>query len=74
MKNKQYRLTHSVDYLDPRPDVKYFDIWDELEDYITEEVERRVQWLVDYSPFAVSEKERQEMEENEWSLVVIDEV
>ena len=56
------------------PEIKIFDLWDELQDYIIEEVERRVQFQVDHSPFSISEKEREEIEEEEWTLVKIEEI
>jgi len=70
----KYKLTQAVCYLDSKPEIKFFDLWDELQDYITEEVERRVQFQVEHSPFSISEKEREEMEEEEWTLVKIEEV
>ena len=70
----KYKLTHAVCYLDSNPEIKIFDLWDELQDYITEEVERRVQFQVEHSPFSISEKEREEMEEEEWTLVKIEEI
>jgi hypothetical protein len=70
----KYKLTHAVCYLDSNPEIKIFDLWDELQDYITEEVERRVKFQVEHSPFSISEKEREEMEEEEWTLVKIEEL
>ena len=69
----KYKLFHYPCY-NASPEIKYFDLWDELQDYITEEVERRVQFQVDHSPFSISEKEREEIEEEEWTLVKIEEI
>lgn len=68
-----YQVIYSADYLDSNPLVKYFEDeeWDELEDFLHEEVERRVQWSVDHSPYQVDEEERQSLEEIEWTLIQI---
>ena len=60
-----YQVIYSADYLDSKPLVKYF------EDFLLEEVERRVQWSVDHSPYQVDEEERQSFEEIEWTLIQI---
>ena len=69
----KYKLFHYPFY-NSSPEIKIFDLWDELQDYIIEEVERRVQFQVDHSPFSISEKEREEIEEEEWTLVKIEEI
>ena len=68
-----YQVIYSADYLDSNPLVKYFEDeeFNELEDYLLEEVERRVQWSVDHSPYQVEEEERQSFEEIEWTLIQI---
>ena len=68
-----YQVIYSADYLDSNPLVKYFEDeeWDELEDFLHEEVERRVQWSLDHSPYQVDEEERQSLEEIEWTLIQI---
>jgi len=68
-----YQVIYSADYLDSKPLVKYFEDeeFDELEDFLTEEVARRVQWSVDHSPYQVDEEERQMIEEQEWTLIQI---
>jgi len=68
-----YQVIYSADYLDSKPLVKYFEDeeFNELEDFLTEEVERRIQWTVDHSPYQVDEEERQMIEEQEWTLIQI---
>ena len=68
-----YQVIYSADYLDSNPLVKYFEDeeFNELEDFLHEEVERRVQWSVDHSPYQVDEEERQSFEETEWTLIQI---
>ena len=50
-----YQVIYSADYLDSNPLVKYFENeeFNELEDFLLEEVERRVQWSVDHSPYSI---------------------
>ena len=45
-----------------------------MQDWITEEVENRVQFFVDHSPYMVTEKERTDQEQLEYSLIQIKEV
>ena len=71
---RTYRVTYSCDSLDPNPVVKTFLEWDEMQDWITEEVERRVQFFVDHSPFMVTEQERLDQEQIEHTLLKIEEV
>ena len=68
-----YQVIYSADYLDSQPLVKYFEDeeFNDLEDFLTEEVERRVQFGVDHSPYQVDEEERQSLEEIEWTLIQI---
>mgnify|MGYP000143213871 CR=1 FL=1 len=72
--DKKYKVTYSSDYLDKNPTIKYFDLWDEMQDWIAEEVSNRVQWCVDHSPYSISEKELKELEEIEHSLIKIKEL
>ena len=71
---KNYQVTYACDYCDPRPTVKTFEFFDEMQDWLMEEVEHRVQWFVDHSPYAISEKDRQDQEQFEYSLVQIKEL
>ena len=68
-----YQVIYSADYLDSNPLVKYFEDveYNELVDFLLVEVERRVQWSVDHSPYQVDEEERQSFEEIEWTLIQI---
>ena len=72
--DKKYKVTYAIDYLDTNPTIKYFDLWDEMQDWIAEEVANRVQWSVDHSPYSISEKELEELEEIEHSLIKIKEL
>jgi hypothetical protein len=72
--DKKYKVTYAIDYSDKNPTIKYFDLWDEMQDWIFEEVANRVQWSVDHSPYSISEKELEELEEIEHSLIKIKEL
>ena len=64
-------VTVAQDSLDSSPDVIAFDTEWEAQDWMYEEIERRVQHCVDHSSFAVSEDERESMFEVEAQLVTI---
>jgi len=66
-----WKVTYASDSLDPNPTIKIFDLWNELEDWINEEVQHRVQWTVDHSPYSISQEELKQIEELEFSLVNI---
>ena len=63
---RTYQVTYARDYLDPNPTVKTFDEWYEMQDWITEEVERRVK--------QVDPEDRTSQEEIEYTLIQIKEV
>ena len=71
---RTYKVTYAIDYWDTDPTIKIFDFHHEMEDWIHEEVSCRVQWSVDHSPYSISEKELEELEELEYSLVRIEEI
>ena len=71
---RTYKVTYAIDYWDTDPTIKIFDFHHEMEDWISEEVSCRVQWSVDHSPYSISEKELEELEELEYSLVRIEEI
>jgi len=63
---RTYQVTYASDYLDPNPTVKTFDEWDDMQDWITSEVERRIQ--------QVDKQDRTGQEEIEYTLINIKEV
>ena len=64
-----WKVTYAIDSLDPNPTIKYFDSYDEAENWLQEEVLHRVQWTVDHSPYSISEEELSQIQELEYSLV-----
>ena len=66
-------VTAAVDSLDPSPDVIAFADVSDAADWVSDEVERRVQYHVDHSPYAVTEADREAMTEAEAVLFTITE-
>lgn len=58
------------DTMDSHPDVIAFDTYWEAQNFMHEEVERRVQHRVSHSHYAVSEEEREAMLEQEYGLFI----
>ena len=70
----KYKVTYRIDSLDTNPDIEYFDDQQEMFDYISEEVGRRVECAVSHSPYSLSDKDVKDLEVTEYSLVRIDEL
>ena len=71
----KYKVTYPHDEMDwKNPTVKYFAFHHEMEDWVHEEVQRRVDFTVQHSFDTVSEEELKEIEEYEWYLVKVEEV
>ena len=67
-----YKVTYASDYLDPNPIIKTFDSHYDMEEWVHDEVQRRIEFQIEHSPFSISEKEYREIEEYEYSLVRIE--
>ena len=67
-----YKVTYAIDSLDSNPTIKIFEHEYEAEEWLHDEVQERVSYIVQHSPYTISEKEYQEIEENEYSLVRIE--
>ena len=70
----KYKVTYPCHEMDSKPTVKFFAFHNDMEDWITEEVQHRIDYTVQHSPFTVSEEEYKEIEEYEYYLVRIEEV
>jgi hypothetical protein len=66
-----FKVSYSIDTLDPNPTVKTFDTIDEAHDWIHQEVAARVEFAVSHSPYTMSEYDIRDLEENEYALVSI---
>jgi|TARA_B100000902_G_scaffold243811_1_gene230836 uncharacterized protein (UPF0218 family) len=69
-----YKVTYAIDSLDTKPVIKTFDEHYDMEEWITEEVQHRIDYTVQHSPYTISEEEYKEIEEYEYSLVRIEEI
>ena len=57
-----YKVTYASDYLDPKPIIKFFD-----------EVQRRIEFQTQHSPFSISEEDYKDMEDIEYALIRVEE-
>ena len=70
----KYKVTYKIDSLDTNPSAEMFNDKNEMFDYIHQEVERRINWSVEHSPYSLSDKDIKDLEAVEYSLVRIDEL
>jgi|TARA_R110002111_G_scaffold65709_3_gene107499 hypothetical protein len=68
----KYRVTIAVDSLDPNPEVTEFEDFYEAEDFIHDSVDQSVQSLMSQSPYIISEKEYEQLLEQEMALTRLD--
>ena len=66
-----FKVSYSIDFMDPNPTVKTFDTVEEAHDWIHQEVANRVEFAVSHSPYTMSESDIQDLETNEYELVSI---
>lgn len=64
-------VSYSIDSLDTNPTKMVFDNINDAHDWIHDEVSRRVQHVVDHSPYTLTETDIQDIEANEYALVSI---
>ena len=67
-----YKVTYAIDSLDTNPVIKTFESEYEAEEWLHNEVSERIDYIVQHSPYTISEKEYKEIEENEYTLVRIE--
>lgn len=65
------KVTYAIDTLDPNPTVELFDTMSEAQDWVADEMQRRIDWAVSHSPHPISDDELEEMQETELQLVRI---
>ena len=72
-----YKVTYyhntGLIWIDPKPTIKYFEFFEDLENWINEEVEKRVNQTIENSFDPVSDVERVGMEEWERCHIKIEE-
>ena len=69
-----YKVTYAIDSLDSNPCVEYFGTESDATDWIIEEVNRRVDYHVQHSPYSISGQEREHMVEQEMCLIKLTKV
>ena len=70
----QYKVKYYHYEMDSKPTVKFFEFHNDMEDWISEEIQRRVDFTVQHSSDSVSEREYEEIEEYERTLVIIEKI
>lgn len=69
-----YRVTYAIDSLDPNPTVKTFeDEWEAL-DWVSDEINARASYIVEHSPYTISDEEYQHIIETEQNLTRIERI
>lgn len=69
-----YRVTYAIDSLDPNPTVKTFDDEWEAHEYLSDAIASRIDYIVQHSPYSISEDEYDAISEMEHSLTRIEKV
>ena len=69
-----YKVTYAIDSLDTNPIIKFFESEYEAEEWLNDEVQHRIDYTVQHSPYTISEDEYKEIEEYEYSLVKIEKI
>ena len=67
-----YKVTYAIDSHDSNPTIKTFEHEYEAEEWLNDELQHRIDYTVQHSPYTISEEEYQEIEENEYTLVRIE--
>jgi len=67
-----YKVTYAIDSLDTKPVIKTFEQEYEALEWLENEVQERMDYVVQHSPYTISEEEYREIEENEYTLVRIE--
>ena len=62
-----YKVTYAIDSLDTNPVIKIFESEYEAEEWLENEVQERIDYTVQHSPYTISKKEYKEIEENEYT-------
>lgn len=71
---RYWLVTESVDSMDPSPDEYLFTTEQEALDHVAESIDGRVDYLVQHSPYSISEDELEGLQEQEAQLVTVVEV
>ena len=69
-----YKVTYAIDSLDTKPVIKTFEHEYEALEWLENEVQERMDYTVQHSPYTISEEEYRDIEEYEHTLVRIEKV
>jgi len=64
-----YIVTQAIDSLDPSPERKVFLCEYEAQEYVSESLQHRMDYIVQHSPYSISEEEYDALEEQERELI-----
>ena len=67
-----YKVTYAIDSLDPNPLVKLFEDEWEAQEFLSDEIQSRVDYLVQHSIHSITESEYDSICEIEYSLARIE--
>ena len=67
-----YKVIYASFPLDTKPVIKIFKQEYEALEWLENEVQERMDYMIQHSPYTISEEEYQEIEENEYQLVRIE--
>lgn len=70
----KYKVTYACDSLDTNPAIKEFDCHYEMEEWISDAMTDRIDYVVQHSQYRIDESELKELMEAEWSLVRIENI
>tara|TARA_R100001460_G_scaffold45733_2_gene83019 strand:- start:418 stop:702 length:285 start_codon:yes stop_codon:yes gene_type:complete len=69
-----YKVTYAIDSLDSKPTERFFETQYDAEEWLHNEVQERMDYTIQHSPYTISEEEYREIEEYEYSLARIEEI
>jgi hypothetical protein len=69
-----YRVTYKAFEMDDKPVVKKFDEWHEAEEWVQDEIARRVDWRVQHTSYYIDDSAYGHFHEEESSLVRVDRI
>lgn len=69
-----YRVTYAIDSLDPNPTIRIFEDEWEAHEFLSDAIASRIDYIVQHSPYSISEDEYDAISEMEHSLARIERV
>ena len=69
-----YRVTYKAFEMDDKPIVKKFDEWYEAEEWVQDEIARRVDWRVQHTSYYIDDSAYEHFQEEEAALIKVDRI